>query len=445
MALINNTPDISALASVDASGFKAATFVEIKDALINSLKSIYGDDIDVSDASADGQYIMSQALLINNIYRTLESMQKNLSIASASGTFLDTLANLSGITRYAATQSTAWVYIKNISASDVTTASLVLKDTAGNQWVWLNKLALDGTYKVTFKAGKTTLIEVTCKETGAISALGSGDSQPTFESTSNRGAINTVVGLTSLIACQCDDATLGEEEESDSELRSRRIRSFGRASQTLAESLQASLYNIPTVKDVLMYVNSSNEAATPITGLTIEPHSIATVVAQTSDVDIKNQVFNTLYYGLTPGIGTYFTWNGVAGAPTSTTIQLAENLTQSIQYIAANRVSPTVTVDLSLVNNTTAITQSQADAIATVIKNYLDSLKIAETPNLNILSQLIMSVDYRTAQYGLNTYTVDSSQVSINTMLGAFQVYNLNGNGSVKIKYNSAIQYTVAI
>ena len=94
MALSNNQYDVTQLAVANNNGFSAALFPQIKDAYVRKMQEIYGYDIDVSSASADGQFIMAEALVLNNIYRTLEGIADGLMPASATGKYLDILASL---------------------------------------------------------------------------------------------------------------------------------------------------------------------------------------------------------------------------------------------------------------------------------------------------------------------------------------------------------------
>ena len=113
MAISNNQYDVTQLAKTDNNGFTAALFPQIKDAYVKKMQEIYGYDIDVSSASADGQFVMMESLVLNNIYRTLESIANNMSPAAASGKYLDILASLSGTFRRRETYSTANIYIAN--------------------------------------------------------------------------------------------------------------------------------------------------------------------------------------------------------------------------------------------------------------------------------------------------------------------------------------------
>ena len=239
MALTNNQYDITELAKVDANGFQAALFPQIKDAYVKRMQEIYGYDIDVSSGSADGQFVMAQSLVLNNIYRTMEALSDNLSPASASGTYLDVLASLSGAFRRGRTYSTATVYIANGSPNAQDPEYLLLNDKNGNRWQWINPIGMDGKRKVSFPAKtgnnwSATAITVICAELGAINAAATGTLTEDGKlvpvdmskqahrniifdlAPKNRGGdIYETVNASMLAVYQKDPAVAGAEEETD--------------------------------------------------------------------------------------------------------------------------------------------------------------------------------------------------------------------------------------
>ena len=65
--LQNYDVDIQNFIKFTSSGVEVASFVQIRDALINKYKDVYGNDIDLSTGTADGVFINNMALMINNI------------------------------------------------------------------------------------------------------------------------------------------------------------------------------------------------------------------------------------------------------------------------------------------------------------------------------------------------------------------------------------------
>ena len=64
--LQNNIVNIDEFIKLTNAGLKIATFTQVRAALIDRYKSIYGSDIDLSTGSADGIFVNDLALIINN-------------------------------------------------------------------------------------------------------------------------------------------------------------------------------------------------------------------------------------------------------------------------------------------------------------------------------------------------------------------------------------------
>ena len=81
----NTDVDISEFIKITSAGVQIANFPQIRAALIERYKSVYGDDIDLSTASADGVFVNDLALIINNILQTIKTVYSNLDVETASG------------------------------------------------------------------------------------------------------------------------------------------------------------------------------------------------------------------------------------------------------------------------------------------------------------------------------------------------------------------------
>ncbi len=419
MAYTNNQYDITELAKVDANGFQAALFPQIKDAYVKKMKEIYGEDIDVSSASADGQFVMAQSLVLNNIYRTLESLSDNLSPASASGKYLDILASLSGASRQGRTYSTAQVYIANSDIVNLAPSYLLLNDKNGNQWEWINPIGLDGKMKVVFpgKSGgkfRPVAITVTCTELGAVHAAATGLGDKTLEQVfaldprERGGNIFETVNASGLLVYQNDPATAGYDEESDASLRARRLRSFGQSGRTVEDSLVANLLAVAGVIDAYAVPNNSNAESAELADKTKVPaHSVYPIVAlqpgvTVPDTDIALAIYNTM----TPGIPTYTPDSPVGGTKHSDELSVTEALSNTIMWKQCDMSQPIIYIWFGLRNNTPALSADQQTAIAAAVLGYLNGVAIGEDMLGDVLKQITESADFRTTKYGLPTYSV---------------------------------------
>lgn len=428
MATANNQYDIEQLAKVDSNGFQAALFPQIKDAYVKKMQEIYGYDIDVSSASADGQFVMAESLVLNNIYRTLESLSDNLSPASATGKYLDILASLSGAFRQGATYSTATVYIANNSTVPLTPSYLLLNDKNGNRWQWINPIESTNTYKVTFppKNGNNynvTAIEVTCTELGPIAASSTGQydmSKPADRNTvfnlpaKDRGCdIFETINAGSLSVYQQSDAITGFAEETDASLRARRLRSFGQSGRTVLDSVASNLLNVPGVIDSWVYSNNTNtNSAALADGAVVPPHSVYAVIATQPDINVPSVNIGTAIYNtITPGIATTNPGNMIQGGNiNSETFNITDHLTNTIYWKKALLTDPVLTIEFTLKNDLVGkmLSDNQKTAITNTIKEFFNNINIGEDVSMPLLTQLIESVDFRTAKYGLPTYEVKS-------------------------------------
>lgn len=311
--------DVTNLAQVTEGGIFCATFPEIKDALAQKMQEIYGYDIDLSTASADGQYVMMEALLLNNIYRTLESIENNLSIATATGKYLDILSNLAGIFRRQATYSTVSLYVENTGNVAQTPTSLQFLDKNGIVWNWQKQY---GFTVVTFPSKTIVSIEAICEISGPINAVGGGliadgkSLSAIFSDDSLRNSGDIFQCLTSGYAVYQDkNAIAGQEIESDSELRERRFQSLGIGGSTSIDALKSQLINIQGVVDCFVYNNTSN-VDDSLTGKLnnydesiVKPHAIYPVIAiepnvEISDYDIAFCIYRNLPFGIKSSVNT---------------------------------------------------------------------------------------------------------------------------------------------
>lgn len=420
MALSNNQYDITQLAVADNNGFNAALFPQIKDAYVKKMQEIYGYDIDVSSASADGQFIMAEALVLNNIYRTLEGIADGLMPASATGKYLDVLASLSGTFRRTETYSTAELYLANTGTTDVTPDKLVFIDKNGNRWQWLNPIDMNGTAQVTLpaKSGDNVTpvaITATCMILGPVAAVGANTAFATQEDYNNifaknaqdrGGDIYATVNAGTIAVFQNKTATLGQAEESDAALRARRIRSFGKTGLTVIDALTASLYNINGVIDAWVYA-STDTPQTMADGTTVPVHSAYVVLATQKGIDVPDAVIGeTIYSGMTPGIPTVAATGATGGTAKSYEIPVTSLLSTTVRWKSAAYLTPRVSVTLDYLNGATTLSDEQITAIKKAAVNYFNTIPIESSADPRELALLIASADFKTLKYGLPTFTV---------------------------------------
>ena len=323
MAMFDSNIDYTKIIQFNGGTLRVATFVEIRDALVRRYKEIYGNDIDTSTASADGQYINEIALIINNIANTFAYAYNQLDPSVATGKYLDILCSYNNVQRINQSASQAELYIFNSAPAgtpDIIPEFLLFSDRSGQTWKWINGKRTDGTFLTTFPAQKATLIqEVECEYLGAIQAQGArfidSNGNPTDDIEENDwnrecpGWIYQLVDASSLKVWQYQNAIVGNEEETDDALRSRRYQLLGNQSVSVLEGLHGSLLNISGIQDVFIINNPTGEdkpLSAPVDDTTeVLAHSIYIALRYKDGVNMDKSMLGKLIYNkLTPGIGT---------------------------------------------------------------------------------------------------------------------------------------------
>lgn len=419
MAYNNKTYEIGALAEVDQNGFTAAMFPQIRDAYAQAMRNIYGTDIDLSSASADGQFINMEALVLNNIYRTLENIHNNMIPASAKGNYLDILASFSGVFRRQPTYSRAQVWIANNSTTDITPDVIVAMDKNGNNWTWVNPLDLNSNATVTFPA-KTgddyhpILITMVCNNIGAVKANGANSSidmtnqaevNAMFgtEADKRGGDIYQTVDSSNLLVFQNSDADVGDEEETDSSLRERMGREIGSNSTTVLNSVSAALLNIEAIEDVFVFSNGTGSEKIMDDGAKVPNHNVYVAIWQKGTVP-NYDIANTLYNQLTPGVLTNFNGSIVGGSQKSYKLPIfyvgSTSYENQIYWKLCSPSNANVKATLSsLVSN---LSDEQKNLMINAFVDYLNGLKLGERLiSANLLSA-IMNVDLGQPNGGLS-------------------------------------------
>lgn len=303
-------------------GLRIATFPEIRDALVRRYMEIYGNDIDTSSASADGQFINSIALIINNMCNTFQFAFKQMNPNTATGQYLDTLCSYNNVQRISETNSTVELLIYNNSDNPIIPDSnLLFMDRNGNIWQWIRPIDTDGNSTTTFNAHQPTPItDVECLTVGAIQAFGTpfldSNGDPTDDINNadwSQECLATIYQFvenqTDLRVWQYQDAVVGRNMETDESLRSRRTQMIGINSVSILEGLKGALLNLTGIKDVFIYNNYNNNGF-PLTapiddGTTVKAHSIYIAIRYEEGINIENStIANIIYNKLTPGIGT---------------------------------------------------------------------------------------------------------------------------------------------
>lgn len=366
MSLFDTKRDYDKLIQFTSAGVSTADFPVIYEAITKQFKTIYGNDIDISDASADGQYLIMLSLLLYNNLQGLKYLNSQLIPASATGKFLDILCKLNNVTRRESSPSKAYLYVKyngnqnkynpivNNSAQQIK-----VQDLAGHIWTWKQGAAGDGSFSTNFENNKYYLLPFTCEDYGPVAAVASEEFKQllkTYEKIEDfpedtdisnmRGSISIPINY-EFEVWQVEDAILGENEESDDSLRSRRIREIGGNGTTTIEGIKGSLLEIEGVKDVIIYNNNTGDTQKAKNGNSILSHDVYIVIRYKNGIEPdENEIAMTIYNKLTPGIATT-EFKPVTNLGESKSIIIMELgvLSNTIYWTKANSIAPKLTIN----------------------------------------------------------------------------------------------------
>lgn len=263
---------------LDNTGLHLPTYNDILDDMIADVKQIYGSDIYLGNDSADYQLLSIFALKASDMIQALAYAYNARSPQTATGTSLDSVVKLNGIKRKAAGHSTCQLKISGTPFTQITNGAI--KDRAGLTWELPESVVIgaDGTAETV----------ATCKDAGAVSALAGDITQietPTYGWVSVTNEVSAV---------------MGNDEETDAELRERQTISTANPSQTMLAGTKGAIAALGDVSRYAVYENDTNvETVTDDNPYGLPAHSITCVVEGGTDEDVAEAIY------LHKGIGCY--------------------------------------------------------------------------------------------------------------------------------------------
>lgn len=293
MSLLKNNPLFNSLITFSKKGIEIAPYTQIRTAITTRYKQIYGDDIDLSTSTADGQYIEMLCLIINNMLQSIKTVYSNLDVDTAQGKFLDMLSALTNVTRQPAQNSKV---ILKVTLTELN--SLVVGPSyLGGQTESLSFLDKNGT-------------EWTFKPSSAVTLVKDEEQSIIVESTipgpvrADAGWIDRTLDASLLMTVvQNQAATIGSYEETDSQLRARRLQLLGSSGISVIQSLNAALMSLDGIEDVKIYNNDSDSATQAKDDTDIAAHSVYIILRKAATSALtKELIGTTLYEKMTPGI-----------------------------------------------------------------------------------------------------------------------------------------------
>lgn len=269
--------------TLDADGLQTKSLNELITELEDGLKAIYGSDINVDSNSPDGQLInlFSQASI--DLRELLTEIYNSMNPDNASGSILDERVTFNNIERKGGTftiepidfTTTQTVTLQGLDADavDPDGTGYTIQDNEGNEFILIDSATLvAGSYTKNFRAKNIGQVETTL---GTIQT-----------------PVTIILGVTSI-----DNTTgpinIGQNEETDAQLRVRRQFSVAINSEGYLDGLLALLLNLDGVTEAKVFENITN--AVDADG--IEAHGIWAIVEGGANTDIADVIYSKKSYG----------------------------------------------------------------------------------------------------------------------------------------------------
>lgn len=242
-------------------GVLIQTYEEIYNEIADGYRAIYGNDIDLDPNSPDGQRVAIEAKITLDVQTFALNLYNSIDPDFAQGLSLDSIIKLSGLRRQPTSLSQVDVTIT--TDRDLTLPiGYQVQDDIGQIW------ETDEALNLTTGANTETLF---AQNFGAVTALPNTITEP----------VTIIIGVASVNNAAA--ATVGEDEETDPEVRVRRNRSLENPSTSTVGGLFSALGNLSGVTNLVIYENDQDAFDFD---LLLEGHSLWVVIEGGSVDDI---------------------------------------------------------------------------------------------------------------------------------------------------------------
>lgn len=236
-------PDI-----LNQNGLSVKTAIEIRAELNTALRNIYGNEINLDQNSPDGQMVGIYTQAAVDLRELITNAYNSFNPDRAIGRLLDERVVINNIIRKGGTytitpiditvDSTVTLQGLDEDFNDINGSGFTVQDNAGNQFILIDTTELTaGTTTLQFRSKEIGLVNVTV---GTV-----------------QNAVTIVLGVTNINNSSAP-TTIGQEEETDAQLRLRRQQSVALSSNGYANGLLGNVLNKDGVIDARLYENVTN-------------------------------------------------------------------------------------------------------------------------------------------------------------------------------------------
>lgn len=330
---------------VTDEGFNPKLITDILTDFETQQKTDFGSQIATHGESVLGQLNATFAAAVAETWEVLNAVYRSLYPDSATGEALDNVAAITGVTRLPATQSTVTIECTGTIGTLLLTGRVVSVDDTGERFVSIEDATIGsgGTVDVVFQSENFGPVELQTAQALTIET--------------------PVAGWTSATAVA--DAEVGDDIESDAELRGRRAELLRAQGSATIEAIRADVLEVEDVEECYVYENVT--LATD--GRNLPPKSIEVIAQGGSDADVAEAIFGSK----AAGIETY----GHTGLKVTETVTDSMGIDHEINFTRPDLVDIYMRADVDI---DAALYPSDGDAqIKAALKAVIDSLLLGET------------------------------------------------------------------
>jgi hypothetical protein len=255
---------------VDSTGVIVADTTDIKSTVQAEWISVFGNDLDLDDATPEGVMIVAETLARSNVVKNNAAVANQINPNEAGGRFLDAIGGLSELERAANTFST---YINVVLAGQPSTP--VPQNTPGT----VNVAGVTYTF---LTASAVTLDSVTGQ---ALVNMVANVAGPIVGPAGSLMPDNSVLGLETITAPT--NASLGVVEQSDVSFRALRRNTLALQGISLNMAITSALSALNGVLS-LKYQENIQSTAQTINGIAMNANSVWACVDGGTNTDIAN-------------------------------------------------------------------------------------------------------------------------------------------------------------